>query len=240
MEEALAREELDAAIERAERAIAAGAERSMRGALRLVQADARFWKGDLRQAWSAALEATQCVRRGAEAWFSAIGWFIATSAELGNLTAAGEWIDTLFSARAERDSPAATVAVCRAAIAMAAVGRPDLTDRLVRDVEQSNDVPRSPHAQAFLRWARACRKLGDDGDLACFVGKAAEAVTAFEQAGDFRHAALLRCHSGCALLLGGAVQEGMRALRTAHTTATQLGLAHVAALCEQHMSETSA
>jgi hypothetical protein len=82
-EQALDGFDLEAAVSRASRGIACGAEGEALGALRLLQSEAHLWRGDLVGAEREALLAMRDLPRGSARWFKAALGLLMQSASLG-------------------------------------------------------------------------------------------------------------------------------------------------------------
>jgi hypothetical protein len=73
-EEALRGNDLDAVLERAERAVTSGASGESLGTARWMQSEAYIWRGELHEARRRNVEALLCLPRGGANWCLAAGW----------------------------------------------------------------------------------------------------------------------------------------------------------------------
>jgi tetratricopeptide (TPR) repeat protein len=84
-EQALQGNDLKGALDRAERAVACGAEGATLGALRLLQAEACGWRADFAAAVGHAQEALSLAQAGDRMWFQSAAHIVVTSGLLGDM-----------------------------------------------------------------------------------------------------------------------------------------------------------
>ncbi len=201
-EKALEANDLPAAVERAERGVSPGAGPVDLGALRLVQAEAHLWLGELSASASRGAEAARLLPVGSAPWFRAVGHLVSATAKLGAGDGVEGWAVTAVEAEAAPDARLARIACLaecakhllfagRHAAALevaAAVDRAVLADPATLDPLASAEI-------ANLRGIRASY----DGDPGAAREHLTAALAGFELAGDQRNAVTLRSHLGFVL-----------------------------------------
>jgi tetratricopeptide (TPR) repeat protein len=235
-ERALAACDFAGAEARAEQAFGCGAKGEARGALRLVQAEARRWLGEFAQAARCGLDAIAILPRGSAAWFAAVNEAAESSGKIDDVAT----LEQL--GRALQDTPAAD----RAALAARLTGIANLAFQLfshaanalalalLDDVERAAIGVTEPSILARVYQARSSRSMFT-GDAGAYLDSEQAAAAAFERAGDLRYACVQRGNVGYACLEIGAYAEAERALRDALDQATRLGLANVAATVKHNL-----
>jgi tetratricopeptide (TPR) repeat protein len=238
-EDALAGHDFEGAIARADRAIAAGARESVLGALRVVQAEAHQWRGEIAATARAALEGANALARGSEPWFQAVDWLVTACVRQGDVEQALAWSDRVaMELRGCTASRSGTMAACRAALSMFIAGRYEEAALLLDVAEEAGRHPRvasDPAVAGQLCVGRAFRALHVEGDHAAHATWIAEAAASFERAGDLRRTCTHRGNHGFALLQLGRTSEAEDTLRVALHLATRLGLTDDAAVCEHNL-----
>jgi tetratricopeptide (TPR) repeat protein len=201
--------DLDAAIERTERGIANGARDETRGQLRLIEAQARLWRGEYVEDERAAREAAALVRGPSR--LHALGELVAALGQQGRyleiepvLGEARTWPETA-------QHPAAWhAALARACSHLPSGGRIELTEALLDEVDAA--APAEPSLRGQLHLARGLLALGR-AQLAAAARHCRESVSAFEAAGDFRRALEARSNLTAAVGNGGQLEEAEQHLR---------------------------
>ncbi len=225
--QALEGNDLDAALARARRGIALGAVGEERGALELLLAETQKWRGENREAQSAALGAARTLEPGGPLWFTATGEAAAASGKAGDtaeLVRLGEQLRDL--APADGDPPQRLVALARTATQLTLSGKLELADQLLALLEVPGAVrDADPAVFAWIHEARAVR-ANAAGDPAARVRLAEAAADSFEQAGDLRNACLQRVSVGFACVEIGAYDLATRALRDALAHGERLALSN--------------
>jgi len=234
-EHALGGNDFGAAVSRAERGIACGADGEEFGALHLVLAEARKWRGDLEEATQHLKEAVDHLDFGGANWFRAVGEGIAIAgqrADIDWLLALIEEASTVTSA--ESLATAQIICLCRGGQCLLQAGRNEEAEQLVSQVEDlAGDLDRQePAAAARIHQLRATRALG--------AGRAAfepfeAALEAFEGAGDARNATLTRVNVGLAYAEMGDYERAEPTLVHAYRSAQQMGLSNVAAWAQNNL-----
>ncbi len=234
-EQALAACDFTAAAERAQRGIACDAKRELLGSLRLVEAEALKWAGELTRAASPALDAMALLPPGSAKWFAAACEAADAHGKLADihqLTATGEQL------RAAPERPE-TLAIRVTALAQAAFqlfqnGCYELAQQLLDRIELVGNDQLGPGILARVYQTRSTRAMYS-GDVGAYLESEQAAALAFERAGDQRYACQQRGHVGYACLEIGAYEDAERHLRIALDSATELGLGHVIATAKHNL-----
>jgi tetratricopeptide (TPR) repeat protein len=237
-EQALAANDLAAALARAERALSGASSQEDIGALRLLQAEVHAWRGEHGDVRARGEEAMRALAHGASEWYEAAGQVAEACGRLGDddgLESIGRVLAALARAGGAGSAPEA-VACTRAATQLMWAGRFELASDLVGAVEpwRARLAEGDPGAAAWIDYARSVRALfaGDIGEN--LVLKQAT-VAGFERAGDERTACIMRVRAGYASLLLGAHEEGERVLRGALSASLRMGLSKVSALAKHNL-----
>jgi predicted ATPase len=223
--QALEASDLAAVIERVARGIKLGAEGETLGALRLAEAQARFWGGEYRLAEAAAREALAKTRpsdrlRALEELVAAIGQQ-ARFPEVEDLTRAIQAFESSPETRQAR-----LCSLLRAAGYLVSGGSYHAGRAIVAEVQ------REPHLDPILR-GHAHRLQGllatVDGNRAAAMEAFRLASGCFQSAGDVRSATEMETNIGTSLCDLGALQTGEEHLRTALATAERIELSYITA-----------
>ncbi|AUX24016.1 protein kinase [Sorangium cellulosum] len=225
-EQALFGDDLGAAIERVERGVACGPARATAGALRLCQAEAHLWRGELALAERRGAEALERLAAGSAPWFSALTQLVIAASKRGNHDQVERWVraaqGTEPASAAAR--PARSVCLCAGAGRLVFGGRYQLADALFDAIEQEVEAAeQDAEVLARLSQARAYRAMAGGDPGACLAGFEA-ALAAFEQAGDRRNACWARNNLGFCYAELGDFEGAEAALRAALSDAERMGL----------------
>jgi eukaryotic-like serine/threonine-protein kinase len=235
-EQALEGNDYVALIERAERAIACGANGEERGVLRTLQVEGYFWAGDSDGVERAGAEALASLSPGAAPYARALARMVISRGRRANgdgvVELAGLLVRTL---EAEAVAPTAAgayaFALAHAAAQLLFLGRYELVeplalraDRLAKDARGENDP-------ALLGWADDAKSSVAmlEGDMGACVLLMSSAARHFVQAGDLRQACVEDGYVGYGYLELGAFDEAEKVLRECIVRAERLGLPHVVA-----------
>jgi tetratricopeptide (TPR) repeat protein len=230
-EAALEGNDLGPAVERAERGIARGAEGETRGALRLVQAEALIWRGDLEGSLRRGTEAAADLAAGSPAWFHAVEAITTASVFEGRFEAVQEW--ALEASRATPATPAGVTAqivcLCRTVGALLVAGRYGVVDQLLPQIETlTGDIAGlQPHAAALV-WDVRGKRAHHGGRAGDAVLAYVRSVEAAEAAGHPRHVCVHRANLGFALGEVGDWAAAERVLMLALAAAERMGLHFIA------------
>lgn len=226
-EEALEANDLTAALERAERGRACGAEGEDLGALRLVEAEAHVWRGDLGLAEQRAIEATELLPRGSAGWFRAIHQVVVAAGKLGGFDRVESWIAPAIAAHPARGAASARI-ICLIWCATYLIfgGRYAAADALLDAFGPAEEL--DAQTVALIHQARSIRASTMGDPAGCLEGLRA-ALAAFEQGGDRRNACTTRANLGFVYAELGDFEGAEESLRSALATADRMGLLDLAA-----------
>ena len=235
-EQALSASDFRGAADRAERAVACGAQGVTLGALRLAQAEAHKWCGEFADAARHGIAAMELVPVASTRWFLAANEAAEASGRLGDvatLTSLGEALRDAPASRSETIG-ARILATANAAFQLLTHGDHALALVLLDHVERHAGQVDEPAIVARIYQARSSRAM-ITGDAGAYLESEQAAAVAFEQAGDLRFACMQRGHVGYACLEIGAYAEAERALRDALEVGTRLGLHSVVATAKHNL-----
>ena len=235
-EQALAACDFASAAARVEQAYASGPKPATRGALRLVQAEARRWLGEFAAAAACAREAMELLAPGSAPWFAAANEAAEASGKIDDVPALEHLGHALLATpAADRGALGPRVtAIANLAFQLFSHGANALALRLLDDVELAAQGVTEPAILARVYQARSSRSMFT-GDAGAYLESEQAAAAAFERAGDLRNTCVQRGNVGYACLEIGAYAEAERALRDALDQATRLGLANVAATVQHNL-----
>ncbi|WP_437587922.1 protein kinase domain-containing protein [Sorangium sp. So ce1000] len=239
---ALEGNDLGAAIARAERGVACAPEPAVVGALRLVQAEAHVWRGDLALAEERGTEAARHLAPGAAPWFAAVVQVVAAASKLGGFDRVERWMGAAIVAPAlEGAGSARSTCLCAGAATLAFAGRPAVVDALLAAVERALRDGSATGAEvvAGLHQARAFRAMSGGDPGACVTGLEA-ALAAFEQVGDRRNACITRANLGYSYGELGDFGGAEAALRSVVEAADRMGLHEVVAAAQASLGQVLA
>jgi serine/threonine protein kinase/tetratricopeptide (TPR) repeat protein len=237
-EQAYEGNDLDALFARAARGVLCGAQGEALGALRLLQAEAHRWRGELAEAEQRGMEAMDRLSRGTAAWYGAAREVIFASSSLGST-------DRLLAVVREVRAQPLDESIAGAQLTalgfgydqLLASGRYDLAAEIhtrVIDAFVQLDAARDPAFAAVIYDVRANQSLYA-GDIATFFRLADASLQSFEQAGDLRNACGRRLKMGWARALVGAYGEAERELRDVVSSADRMGLYSLSTLACQKL-----
>jgi predicted ATPase len=256
-EQALRASDLAGAIARAELGLAAVAAVSpeqheqlapdMTGALRLTQAEAHLWRGELAEAERRGLEAAGAMAPGQGLWYRALSQTIISVAKQGKVEDLVLWV---ILARTEprandanRNDAIAAQVLCLAWAAsfLLVAAHQREADDIIRwtDKQLAQMSDPDPEAQALLHQARAAQASLAADPAACLAALEA-AQAAFERAGDTRNTAAVRANIGFMLGEFGAWERAEQVLREALADADRLGLVELRAVVQHNLGRALA
>ncbi|APR79789.1 Adenylate cyclase [Minicystis rosea] len=235
-EQALEGNDLAHAVERAERGVIAGALGEQLGALRLIQAEAHRFRGELAQAEARAAEAIALLPKGSPAFLRAASELAAAAGLLGHV----ERVEAVARALpADAPDPrlrsAVLVCLCRAAVPLFWAGHA-AADSLFARVDALSDpiATLDPDARALAHFSRATRALhAGRPEEHLLEQRAAEA--AFTAGGDARNALGRRVAVGFAEAELGLFAEAEATLRAALTAGERLGVFNITVRAQNNL-----
>ncbi|MDC3961560.1 serine/threonine-protein kinase [Polyangium jinanense] len=235
-EHALEADDLDAALERAERGVARGASGEELGALRMIQAEAHNWRGELVLSEQRAIEAIGLLTSGTTAWFRAFQQAADAAGKLGAFDRVERWVSPSISAIPARDATSArTTCLSVCANHLIYGGRYPAADAVIWALTDTAELA-AQSAQAVGMYHQLCAiRASASGDPCALRDSLEKALTFFDQAGDRRNACLTRQNLGFALVALGDYEGAEHALRSALSVAERMGLHDVAAAALQNL-----
>jgi tetratricopeptide (TPR) repeat protein len=229
--------DFEAAMQRVGKAIACGATGETLGKLRLLQAEATNWSGDLREAVRWGNEAMRHLTRGSSEWFvaggevSAIAWRLGDNEKL--LTLAEEFKDVGDDASVTVDR---LIGMGRLVARLFYGGDFKVADGLMAWMElKGSEIKRQePAVAGWFAHASANRAMWLN-ETEEEVRLLEQAMKSFEAAGDLRNACVHRQNLGNCLAIFGAYEEGEKHLRQALAEANRMGLSGTALACKHNL-----
>jgi hypothetical protein len=239
-EQALAANDFDATVERAQRAKRCGANGEMLGGLLLIEAEARGWRAEWALALTAATEALRWLPDGSDAWFAAAGEAGWAAGVLGNREEHADVAVLLetqlgLSSSSEVPTQPELTALTRIAMQSLYIGNAELAERL---------YARLAKVAAWVadRPSMAARIYSAQSSMALFQGNAARslmlaraAADNFAKMGDLRNVCMKNGSTGYALLELGDFAASVETLRTVLAQAERMGLSNIAATARQNL-----
>jgi tetratricopeptide (TPR) repeat protein len=232
--QALASNDFEACLMRADRGIICGAEGEILGRLLLRKAEAHKWRGENLHLRACAEAALALFPRSEARWFSAAAEVMEASARLGEQSALHHAVDALCEVSARgKLAPFHVGALARAACVLLSEGNLASAEDFLRVIEASHavgdaDAVPEPATAAHVTRAKANRALmlGDTSESLALCNSS---IRMFEAIGDTRNACRYLVTSAAACLELGAFLEAERALSNAGAAAGRMGLVNVRA-----------
>ena len=228
-EDALRGNDLAAALNRAERGAACGPSPEELGALRLLQAEAHLWRGDLIEAEAHAEEAATQLPAGSAGWFRALRQAAMAAGHQGSTDRLDARIEQVCAlAEAPDTTNGLVLYLASAASVLSFSGRlPDseaLLERTRRLVCASGGV--DDQSLGVLHEAEALCAMAA-GDPAGALQRIEAAIDAFDRAGDLRNLCSARTNLGFVLAEMGDFLRAEDLLCAALADAERMGLHQV-------------
>ncbi|HEX8792914.1 MAG TPA: protein kinase [Polyangiaceae bacterium] len=236
--QALEGNDLSAAIARARRGLACGAEGEIRASLRLVEAEAHRWRGENAEARGCALEAVKALPFGGVDWMRAAEELVIVSSRLGDVEAVLAVVGDLekLGARDEEPRLAQVSAVAQASLQLVNLGRYDRADSLLEWIARRAATLVAEDLLAAARFARArAHRLMATGDVATYRRVKVESAQYAERAGDLRSWVEHRAGVAYGYMLLGSFEEAEAAFRSCLVEADRLGLFIVTAMMKNNL-----
>lgn len=244
---ALAANDFEAAITRAQQAEASGAEGAALGEVARVLADAHIWRGETAAAEREARRAMDLLPAGSVSWVQAASAYAVSAARLGNtdaLYAAARDVEALASARpfSATDPPlrvALLVAMARLSVALVHAGAPGEADGMLgrmHALRMAGALDDLPFSLGHVHRAHAIRAHVRGDLLPAFLSFDA-AAQSFERARALRDACTDHANAGFLKMELGQNEDAEKRLSAALATATRLGLPTVVANAQLNLSQ---
>ncbi len=234
---ALDADDLAGAIERAERGVVCGATGETLGRLRLVQAEASSWRGELAPAERHAEAALRELPPASAAWHAAAAELAAVVGRTGHLDRAEEVARRLLEeGRGGARSRTLVLAAARSGVSLLFAGRYELGNALVEMAGRlgAELLETDPPVAAAVYRARAIRALSL-GDQAAGLVHYPAAIEACERAGDLRGALQARGNLANRYKVLGGHAQAERLLGEVLDAAERLGLSTVGSTAKHNL-----
>jgi tetratricopeptide (TPR) repeat protein len=233
-EDALARNDLDAAVRFAARAIEHGAGGELLGRCRYVQVEERIWRGSASEVAALGAEAMALLPRGSRQWYRMASETGMAWSKLGKLDeTVAVAAELRAGARGVGERSAWLNAAAKVAQPLLVSERRDVGQALLAVVEaEAGDLATAdPFVAADIHCARALRADAVLGDPSAVLEELERCAACFEAIGDVRQTCLHRGNVGYAKVELGLYQEAEAELRAVMAMAERamLGPVHHAA-----------
>lgn len=207
-EQALETNDLEGAIERAEKAMAAGAEGAGKGQLYGIMAAAASWQRDNAKARRYAELSLELLSPGTADWYQCSGHMLVSSGRLKDWEAVSRWLHRVATSEPEPGAVAAlTLCLSRTGYMFMLQGRLAEMKQIAEMIAaRAVDLPASEAAAlAQLNHFRSGYALST-GDMAAGVHFMEATIAAFERAGDHRSALFERSNLACMYIEMGSFE----------------------------------
>ncbi len=233
--QALDANDLDLAVQLAERARVRGVTGEPLGELARYAAEALRWRARLSASEEWARVAMEHLSPSSPTWYAAISELAAAATAQGHVDELVRLRTLLMEDAFPTAFPAArVVALSRVAAQHVVAGKPEATDELLRAAEGC-DIEGSARAMARLAQARGIQALATS-DPARYREWTAKAGELFEAIGDRRNACVSTTNMGCAIQGLGRWREAIDLFVPAREIAVALGLPRIIALIDQNLA----
>jgi tetratricopeptide (TPR) repeat protein len=239
-EQAARGNDFDAALVRAARGLRhAHAESPLAGELHLVEAEARRWLGNNRDAEQSAVQAARLLPRGSARWCEAAAEAVHVAGKLGHVERVIDHAEALLAVEIGADAaavPSLAIALARAAMTLQlSSGRQALAEVLLgRAEEAAAQAGDDPAVLGQVAWARSLRVLSA-GDVTSFLALVQASRASLARAGDLRSDCIQALNAGHGYLELGAYEEAERILREAKAGAERMGLGNALAYAKLNL-----
>jgi len=236
-EQALEGNDIEAAIERAERGVRCGAAGEDLGLLRLMQAEACQWQGMHQDSERYANEALQQVRRATGPWFQAAGLVAVAAGSVGHWDAlVNMGADLAEMIPADAVIGEHLIAMAHTADRLFAVGRYEQAETLIGRIEDATWHPQAQTSEVlgWLYRLRAYKSLLF-GAPVTFLDEIEQSAIHFEEGEQLRNALLQRCALGYGYIHIGSYHQACAILEGVREQASHLDLSNVVTLVEANL-----
>jgi tetratricopeptide (TPR) repeat protein/predicted Ser/Thr protein kinase len=221
--QALDGNDLVGVVAQAERGLRSGAQGSLAGELRRLQAEALHWQGELESSERCAEEALERLTPGTPPWYLAAGLLASLSARLGHSGRLQELGLLLHASPAIPPCDARQIALAQTAIHLIFVGQVRFARALLADLGEPPRSDEKPGVAAWIHRARAHLATAD-GDLPGGLLWTELAVGCYRLAGDLRNTCSQLANAGSVRNEVGCYEEAEAMLREAEELAERLSL----------------
>jgi tetratricopeptide (TPR) repeat protein len=235
--QALEVNDLAAVVARAEMGLERGAAtREDLGSLRVLQAEARRWRGEMAEAEQCALDAMCILPESTAGWFDAAGELASAASRLWHYERLEQLVEPLCADVDESASPRQIAACATVAVPLVVAGKSESAARLLDHVARADERAYAGDLDVVARVRRAqAMRAFFDGDVVGGLELTERTIAAFEAAGDQRRACLQRMNAGYAQMMLGVYAQAETTLRAALSAAQRLGIATVASPIRQNL-----
>ncbi len=230
-EQALEGNDLEAALQSADRGVRCGATKEALGRLRLLQADAHRWRGEFAEMEARGLVAMAMLPAGEAAWCKAVAEIAVACRALSHYERLVEVAEALQKLKPLPHFEAAYTEACaRTAMQLFMIGWTRHGDALLSRIADAEQVMHATHPSvlAWTHHASASRALYA-GDAGSYLRLSEQAALKFEAAGNLRGAVNAKVYLGFGYIEVGGYGEAQTALQDALTAAKRMGLHNVVA-----------
>jgi tetratricopeptide (TPR) repeat protein len=223
---ALEANELTAAIEQAELGVSCGASGEDLGLLRLIEAEANVWRGEVTRGEEQCIEAIGLFEPATAPWFRALMQEVIAAGKLGGFDRVESWAEVALAQVPAADAHGIQLnCLSWAAVMLTFGGRYPVADRVLDRISHAVADPAklAPHTAALVQQSRGVRALYS-GDSATGLAGLTAALASTEETGDRRNACTVRTNLGFVLAELGDFQGAEEALRSTIADADRMGL----------------
>jgi tetratricopeptide (TPR) repeat protein len=227
-QQALDASDLGAVVERVERGVRLGATGEALGWMRVIEAQARFWRGEYREAEAAATEATDLLTGAG--WYAALRELIAAEGQLAKYSEIEARVQQLrrqVPDEAERSSW--IEALVRAVCYLLPGGRYEAADRTTRVIEAHSSF-HSTAARARLKVAAGIR-MWHEGNAGALILHFESVAELDRELGDVRSEAEALANVGSGYFELGQFEKADEVLSAALATSQRLDLRYLMTYC---------
>ncbi len=229
--QALEANDLPGAVTHARHGAALGATGEGLGRLRLIEAQAQFWRGEYAIAEASATAAVEIFERGSTPWFEALGELVTALGQQGKYTDVSRWANVSSATSAAADAGGAQLGcLIRAAAYLLPGGRYEATDAILARVsaETKEFTTLEPAVAAKVHYVRGTRNL-HLGDQPAGIALIEQAILAATAAGDARTMSEMRANVAAIWADLGQLDRAEEGLRQALADAERLEVTYVRA-----------
>jgi tetratricopeptide (TPR) repeat protein len=237
-EQALQNNDLEATLDRAQRAIDGGAAGLTLGEVHLLQAQAHRWRGETEEARRSAEKAMHCLPTGRGRWLNAATEMAIAASRQGRPEHLGMVANLARRALRDREIDRdVVIAAAQMEVHLMIAGQTARAERLWRRLNASagrlsrTDPSVAGHVELVRAWRAA-----HVGDTSAYLRRVLRAVTNFEKAGDIRDACKERVNAGSAYGALGLFEKAERLLLYAWEEAHRRRFSAVAAYAQVHIA----
>jgi tetratricopeptide (TPR) repeat protein len=238
-EEALEGNDLDGCLSCVARAGSDLLSPEERGRVRLVEAEAQVWRGNLPAAEAAATEAVALLPRGSDDWCHALMELATARSRFGAHAIENVAEELLAATDVEQLDMAVCSMLARLALALRHGGLPAVAKRVEERVRRAAGDEADPAVRGWLHRLAASEALFD-GDIGTYLAEEIAARDCFTAIGAARRSVLSAVNVGYAMLELGAYAEAERALGDAIETTRRIGLGQLETVAQQNLGRAVA